>query len=225
VQTKLVWDFDQRFKDLMGRMNFQILDQQHREWFIAGLLPQVRRPLIQHKVVSQPEVLEIVMKLESSSVGGSGGMAQVQTQLASLTIQLEDITKGKEKCEQFWCTKCRTEGHHKDECPTFMQHLETGAPNPLPGGGYYEICKKLGHQPIECPLLQKYLSTPRKLFFNFFKSVGHEEKDLRAFDLMRGCTSNMYMIQEENATIDGGGPQYNNHRGFTPGNRGNFGRG
>jgi hypothetical protein len=76
--------------------------------------------LIQQKVVSQPEALEIAMKLESSPVGDNGGMVQVQTQLAALMIQLEELTKGKEKCEQVWCTKCRTEGHHKDECPTFV---------------------------------------------------------------------------------------------------------
>jgi len=45
-----------------------------------------------------------------------------------------------------------TEGHHKDECPAFSQYLAAGAPNPLPGGGYYEICKKWGHNPHECEL-------------------------------------------------------------------------
>jgi hypothetical protein len=97
VQTESVWDYDQCFKDLMGRLTFQIPDQQHQEWFIAGLLPHIHRPLIQQKVVSQPEALEIAMKLEASPVGDSGGMVQVQTQLASLTIQLEELTKGKEK--------------------------------------------------------------------------------------------------------------------------------
>jgi hypothetical protein len=84
VQTESVWDYDQRFKDLMGRLTFQILDQQHREWFIAGLLPHIHFPLIQQKVVSQPEALEIVMKLEASPVGDGGGMAQVQTQVSFL---------------------------------------------------------------------------------------------------------------------------------------------
>jgi hypothetical protein len=59
------------------------------------------------------------MKLEASPVGDNNGMAQIQNQLAALTIQLEEITKGKEKWEHIWCTKCRTEGHHKDECPSF----------------------------------------------------------------------------------------------------------
>jgi hypothetical protein len=42
---------------------------------------------------------------------------------------------------------------------------------------------------------------------------------------MRECTSDMYKIQEENVAAEGGGPQYNNQRGFNPGNIGNFGRG
>jgi hypothetical protein len=42
---------------------------------------------------------------------------------------------------------------------------------------------------------------------------------------MREHTSDMYRIQEENVATEGGGQQYNNQRGFNPGNRGNFGRG
>jgi hypothetical protein len=77
VQTESIWDYDQGFKDVMGTLNFQILYQQHQEWFIAGLLPNIRRPLIQHKVVLQPEALEIVMKLESSSTEDIRGMKKV----------------------------------------------------------------------------------------------------------------------------------------------------
>jgi hypothetical protein len=129
-----VWDFDQRFKDLMGRLTFQISDQQHKEWFIARLVPHIHRPLIQQKVASHPEALEIAMKLESSLVGDSGGMAQVQTQLVALTIQIAELTKGKDKHDQVSCTKCKTEGHHKDEFPTFTQYLATRVSNPFLGG-------------------------------------------------------------------------------------------
>jgi hypothetical protein len=64
VQTESVWDYDQRFKDLMGRLTFQILDQQHIEWFIAGLLPDILCPFVQQKVALHLEALEIAMKLE-----------------------------------------------------------------------------------------------------------------------------------------------------------------
>jgi hypothetical protein len=119
VQTKSVWDYDQHFKDVMGRLTFQILDQQHQEWFIARLLPHIRRPLIQQKVTSQPEALEIAMKLEASPIGDMGGMIQFQMQFNALTIQLTELTKGREKREQVWCTKCRMKGHHMDEFLAF----------------------------------------------------------------------------------------------------------
>jgi hypothetical protein len=99
-----------------------------------------------------------------------------------------------------------------------MQYLATGAPNTLPGEGYYDICKKCGHHLTECPLLHKYQSTPRNLFFNVCKTIRLKEKDCYAFNLIRECSSDMYMIQEENVAIDESTPQYNNHRGFNPGN-------
>jgi hypothetical protein len=101
----------------------------------------------------------------------------------------------------------------------------TGAPNPLPREGYCKICKKSGHHPNEFPLLQKYQSAPRNLFCNFCKSVGHEEEDYRAFNLMRERTSDMYRIKEDNVASEGGGQQYNNQKGFNPGNNENFGKG
>jgi len=68
---------------------------------------------------------------------------------------LDEITKGREKQEKFWCKKCRMKGHHKEKLPTFAQYLAIGALNPLPGGGYCKICKKCSHHPTKCPLLQK----------------------------------------------------------------------
>jgi hypothetical protein len=94
------------------------------------------------------------MKLEASPVGDGAGMAQVQSQLVALRIQLSEITKEKEKHEQVWCITCKTKGHRKDECPTFVQYMATGALNPLAGGvGYCEICKTWGHHPTAFPLL------------------------------------------------------------------------
>jgi hypothetical protein len=97
VQNESIWDYDQRFKDVMGRLKFHIPNQQHQEWFIAGLLPHIRCPLVQQKVMSRPEALEIAMKLEASLVVDGVELAQVQTQLAALKIKLEELTKEKDK--------------------------------------------------------------------------------------------------------------------------------
>jgi hypothetical protein len=97
-------------------------------------LSHIRCLLTQQKVTSQPKALEIAMKLEASPIGNGVGMAHVQSQLATLRIQLSEITKEKEKHEHVWCTTCKTKGHRKEECPTFTQYMATGAPNPLVGG-------------------------------------------------------------------------------------------
>ena len=52
---------------------------------------------MQQKIVLQTEALELAMKLESTPVGEtSAGMMQIQSQLSNLTLQLQDIKKGKE---------------------------------------------------------------------------------------------------------------------------------
>ena len=86
---KSICDFDQRFKILMAKVSFQMLDAQHKEWFIVALLLHIQGKFLQHKVVSQTEALKIAMKLESSSIeNGNVGMMQIQSQLANLTVQL-----------------------------------------------------------------------------------------------------------------------------------------
>jgi hypothetical protein len=41
-----VWEFDQRFKTLIGRLTFKIPDEKNKEWFIIALLPNIRVPLM-----------------------------------------------------------------------------------------------------------------------------------------------------------------------------------
>ena len=75
----------------------------------------------------------MAMKLEALPIAKKTmGMAQIQNQLANLTLQLQDIKKGKEIREEVWCSKCRTEGHSREHCPVFAEYLASGAPNPLP---------------------------------------------------------------------------------------------
>lgn len=59
------------------------------------------------------------------------GIAQVQSQLDALTLQLQDITKMKEKRQDVWCTYCKEEGHFKNQRPVFMEYMATGPPNLL----------------------------------------------------------------------------------------------
>ena len=75
---------------------------------------------MQQNIATQSEALEIAMKLEASPIGENVvGMNQIQVQLENLTLQLQDIKKVKENHEYIWCTRCRTDGHTKDNFPDF----------------------------------------------------------------------------------------------------------
>jgi hypothetical protein len=96
------------------------------------LLPYIQLPLMQQKVTSQGEALEIEMRLEASPLSDSTmGMDQLQTHLVNITLELQSLKKGKEVREEVWCTRCRTEGHSKEHYPVFTEYLASGAPNPL----------------------------------------------------------------------------------------------
>jgi len=141
---------------LMSQLSFEIPDAQQKEWFIAALTPNIRLPMMQQKMQMQNEALEVAMKLEASPIGeASVGMAQIQTQLANLTIQIQDMKKGKERMDDIWCIKCKTQGHDKDHCPLMQEYLGARAPNPLNQGAevWCEICRNRGHRPEDCYLL------------------------------------------------------------------------
>jgi hypothetical protein len=101
------------------------------------------------------------------------------------------------------------EGHHKNECPTFSQYMATQMPNMLPIGGLWcEVCKKLGHNPYHYLMIQKYQIVPKSSYFNFCKSVVHDETDCRTMELMRERTSDAYRVQAE-MMIGQAAPQFN----------------
>jgi hypothetical protein len=63
------------------------------------------------------------MKLEASPIGQSSpGMSQILNQLTSLSLQVEGMKKdkGKEKREDTWCIRCKSEGHDKENYPYLM---------------------------------------------------------------------------------------------------------
>ena len=155
---------------------------------------------MQQKIESQMKAIELEMKLEASPIGdGAVGMVQIQSQLANLTIKLQDIKKGKESHEYLWCTKWRKDRHTKDNCLTFMNYVSSGAPNPLNGHGlpWCHICQSRGHRNEECLNLKKVASTLTNLFYKFFKSIGHAKKDCRAYQLLKEKTIDTYLMKNE----------------------------
>lgn len=78
-----------------------------------------------------------------------------------------------------------------------MEYVAIGEPNPVGPreGAWCEICKNRGHRPKNCHLLYKYQSTPRSLYCNFCRLVGHEKSNFRAWQLMSERTSDIYRVQ------------------------------
>jgi len=79
-------------------LTFQIPDEQNKEWFIVSLLPHIRIPLMQQKIVSQADAFKIAMKLESTLMGeSSSGMSQILSHLTRLSLQVKAMKKDKGK--------------------------------------------------------------------------------------------------------------------------------
>ena len=140
------------------------------------------------------------MKLESSLIGDGGtGMMLIQLQLANLTVQIQDIKKGKESHEEFWCTRCQMDGHTKDNCSLYMNYISSGVPNPLSTHRlpWCRICKTRGHHEEDFLYFQKIISTPTNIFYKFCKLGGHDEKDCRAYQLLKEKTIDNYLMKND----------------------------
>jgi hypothetical protein len=125
-----IWDIDQKFKTLKGKLKYPISDMHHRQLFINSLLPHF--PLRQQKFQNQVEALRVAMQLEENQYKKTYPTIQeLKEDLKNLTVQLNQ-NKSREKREVVWCTLCRSEGHHKNECLKFAQYLGVGLPNPFP---------------------------------------------------------------------------------------------
>jgi len=58
-----VWEVDQKFKRLKGKLKYTITDTQHTHLFVNYLLPHLKYPLRQQKFQSQVEALQIALQL------------------------------------------------------------------------------------------------------------------------------------------------------------------
>ena len=138
------------------------------------------------------------MKLEASPIGDIVlGMMQIQSQLANIMVQLEDIKRGKEVQEKLWCTRCIIDGNHKENFSALMNYVAAGASNPLniQGMPWCRICQTRGHKYKECMYLQKIVSTPDSLYCKFCRSVGHDAKYCRTFQLLQEKTMDTYVMK------------------------------
>lgn len=66
LPRKTPWELDQRLKCMIREANMNLTDGQHCEWFIASLLSHLRSTLLQQKITTQAEALDISMRLHET---------------------------------------------------------------------------------------------------------------------------------------------------------------
>ena len=97
--------------------------------------------------------------------------------------------------EEVWRMKYKSQGHDKDHLSVFTNYLAGGGLMPLKTEAqarpsvaptlWCAICQIAGKHAIDnCHLVQKYMQTPKQLFYNFCRSMGHDKHTCRSYELM-----------------------------------------
>ena len=103
-----IWEIEQRFKQLKGKLKYVMKNMQHRHLFVDSLLPHLKYPLRQQKFQTQAEALQTSLQLEENQyLTTDPTIEELKEDLKNLTFQLNQ-NKGKDKREVIWCTTCRT---------------------------------------------------------------------------------------------------------------------
>jgi hypothetical protein len=63
---EFVWEIDQNFKHLKGKLKYVMIDMQHRHLFVNSLLPHLKYQLRQQKFQDQAENLKEALQLEEN---------------------------------------------------------------------------------------------------------------------------------------------------------------
>jgi hypothetical protein len=62
---ELTWEYNQKFKDSIGRLAHPIHEEHQIEWYIQGLLPLTWIPLMQQHIATLTDALEQPMNIEA----------------------------------------------------------------------------------------------------------------------------------------------------------------
>ena len=85
-----------------------------------------------------------------------------------------------------------------------MNYVATRAMNPIntQGMNWCRIFQTRGHWSNSFLYLQNIVSTPTSLYCKFCKSIGHNEKDCRAFQLLQEKMVDTYLMKIEEKMQD-----------------------
>lgn len=205
-------DLDQILKGMICEANMTLTDGQHHAWFVVSLTPHLRMALSQQKLSTQAEALEMEMRLHETPIQDLGlGVQKIHAQLQNLCLEMQSLKQDgitwPEAHEEVWCIKCKGQGHDKDHCQVFKNYLAGGGLMPLrlkaqagPSAvpALWCVISQIGgkHTTTNCHLLQKYTQMTQQLFCNFCRSVGHDERTCRSYEIIMDQTPT-YRVQNE----------------------------
>jgi len=87
--TETPWESDQMLKCTIHEANMNLKDRQHREWFVASLLPHLRVALSQQKITAQAEALDISMRVHETPMQDPIlGVQQIHAQLKNICLEM-----------------------------------------------------------------------------------------------------------------------------------------
>ena len=61
-------DLDKRLKCKIREANMTLIDGQHHEWLVASLMLHLRNAMSQHRLTTQTEALEVMMRLHETLI-------------------------------------------------------------------------------------------------------------------------------------------------------------
>lgn len=98
------WELDQRLKCTICEANMNLTYGKHREWFLASLLQHLRVALLQQKITTQVEALDISMRLHETLMQDPNlGVQQIHVQLKILCLEMQSLKQDRtiqpEVCE------------------------------------------------------------------------------------------------------------------------------
>jgi hypothetical protein len=84
-----VWDIDQRFKPLKGKIKYVMIDMQHRHLFVNSMLSHLKYPLRQQKFQTREEALQESLQLKENQYQKTyPTIEELKEDLNNLTFQL-----------------------------------------------------------------------------------------------------------------------------------------
>jgi hypothetical protein len=82
-----VWEYNYKFKNSIGRIAHPIHEDHQREWYIQGLLPFTRIPLMQQRIATLTYTLEQSMNIKAMA-GYPGNMRMTRPPIDANFLQL-----------------------------------------------------------------------------------------------------------------------------------------